>query len=135
VFQSTLPFRAVIFLAWALLPDHTLHQLGITYYPMKYWAIAFPIWLCVTFVFVITVYWSSNWISTEPLESYYTITDKHARTAAHHHFDDDDEEDGASAEGIPPLTDIPIHVVNRLLYHQTHGTVERKTVAFHGSME
>jgi hypothetical protein len=26
---------AVLYAAWALLPEHILHQLGITYYPSK----------------------------------------------------------------------------------------------------
>jgi len=66
-------------LVWSVVPDEVLHAIGITYYPQKYWAVAFPIWLVSCWIFAILIYFASNWIATEPLDSYYTITDKHAR--------------------------------------------------------
>ena len=107
----------VIFLLWALLPDQVLHGLGITYYPMKYWAVAFPVWLGTCYIFGTFIYWSINWIVTEPLDSYYTITDKHAR-ASEVMSNDDDDDDEIQKEAIPPIGDIPIQVVNRLLYQE-----------------
>ena len=34
-----------VFLLWAYLPEHVLHDLGVTYYPSKYWAVAVR-WRC-----------------------------------------------------------------------------------------
>jgi phosphatidylinositol glycan class P protein len=37
---STIVFTTYIL--WAVLPEHVLHSYGISYYPDKNWAIAFP---------------------------------------------------------------------------------------------
>jgi hypothetical protein len=46
----------VLYLLWALTPDHILVAHAIDYYPSKYWAVALPTWFCVTIVFVYGVY-------------------------------------------------------------------------------
>jgi len=143
----------VIFLVWSVVPDEALHAIGITYYPQKYWAVAVPIWLVSCWIFATLLYFSTNWISTEPLDSYYTVTDKHAReydsinegflsslvrVCAHllgsgsflscflslSHKDED-----LKGEGIPPLTDIPIDVLNRILYQTPTDTKDNVSIS------
>jgi len=98
------------YLIWAYIPTSVLNQLGLTYYPNKYWAIAIPTYFGVTWVMGIIVYLAINLITTEPLDSFYTITDEYARET--------EEEDRFYKEkkGIPPIADIPVTVVNKLLY-------------------
>jgi phosphatidylinositol N-acetylglucosaminyltransferase subunit P len=86
---------AVCFIIWSYVPEHMLHQLGITYYPDKYvpnlatgrvprrtktrvcfrryWALAIPSYLCVAFFFTGIIYCSLNLLSTAPLDSFDTI--------------------------------------------------------------
>jgi len=96
---------------WAVLPDSILHSLGVTYYPNRYWAIAIPVLLMVTLVFSFIIYFALNLMSTESIDSIYTITDNDALPPAK--ADEELQEDNAS---IPPISDIPITVVNELLY-------------------
>jgi phosphatidylinositol glycan class P protein len=62
------------FLLWAYLPESVLHQLGVTYYPDKYWAIAIPTYLFMSYLVAVIIYLSVNLITTEPLDSFNTIT-------------------------------------------------------------
>eukprot|EP01104_Vermistella_antarctica_P010249 TRINITY_DN2714_c0_g1_i1.p1 TRINITY_DN2714_c0_g1~~TRINITY_DN2714_c0_g1_i1.p1 ORF type:complete len:174 (+),score=27.21 TRINITY_DN2714_c0_g1_i1:267-788(+) len=107
-------FAFAIFIFWAYLPERFLFSIGVTYFPDKYWALAGPTFLCFTIIFVVVMYICVNLINTEPLESYSTIVDVHSRTS---------EMDEAlncvqNEESIPPIADIPIHQVNKLLYQQ-----------------
>ena len=45
-----------MFLAWAFVPEDTLHAYGITYYPSKHWATALPVWFCLAVVFAYIMY-------------------------------------------------------------------------------
>ena len=47
---------AVLYLAWAYVPESVLHSWGITYYPSKQWATSLPAWFCVSIVFGFWVY-------------------------------------------------------------------------------
>ncbi|KAF2457146.1 PIG-P, partial [Lineolata rhizophorae] len=41
-----------MYLLWAYLPSPFLLQLGITYYPNRWWALAVPAWLVVLVVYI-----------------------------------------------------------------------------------
>mmetsp|Transcript_1403 Transcript_1403/g.1908 ORF Transcript_1403/g.1908 Transcript_1403/m.1908 type:complete len:163 (+) Transcript_1403:149-637(+) len=103
----------VIYLIWAYVPEPTLHQLGITYYPSKYWAIAAPIYVCVAAFFVGFFYIAFNLIQTAPLDSFDTVLDKHSRI-------DEKNPEGCIGkdpkEGMPEFGDLNIAVVNHMLY-------------------
>merc|ERR1712137_288925 len=96
-----------IYLIWAYVPDHFLHQMGISYYPDKWWAIAFPTQMCVSVLSLMwIIYLSINLMNTPPLHSrqYYTP-----------------DEEGKEAHtslpgGIDPISDLPLTTVNRFLY-------------------
>jgi len=100
-----------LYLLWAFLPDTVLVQLGVTYYPDHYWAIAVPTYICFCGCFVIVTYISINFIITEPLDSFSLITDSHSvivEDSIVRNFEADDK--------LPALGDIPITVINKLLY-------------------
>src|SRR5688572_20746245 len=62
------------FLLWAFLPEHILESVGVTYFPSKWWAIAIPAYLTVVLVFIVVIYAAFNLYSTNPLDSFSTIT-------------------------------------------------------------
>lgn len=49
---SSLAF--IVYLLWSYLPSPFLHQLGIYYYPNRWWSLAIPAWLvmCVLYIYV-----------------------------------------------------------------------------------
>lgn len=98
-------FGFAIWLIWAYLPDSLLHQIGISYYPSRYWVAAFPSWFGIAFMMIAILYWGFNLIISAPLDSYDTITDDYANE-----WIPDDKVDC-----IPPITDIPLSIVNKLL--------------------
>lgn len=54
-----------LYLAWAILPDHILAQMGLEFLPQKYWAVALPIYLSVVFVcFILVIYPSLGLLQT-----------------------------------------------------------------------
>ncbi|KAI9599507.1 PIG-P-domain-containing protein [Syncephalis fuscata] len=102
---------AVLFSLWAYLPDQVLINVGIAYFPSKHWAIAFPAWTMMLFLFIYPVFMSINLMRTPSLDAYNTITDEFAtirslgeRTAT------------AVVDDTIELHDLPISVVNACLY-------------------
>ena len=87
----------LFYLVWAVLPDPVLEQLGLDFFPQKYWAVAGPLFLSVLFfIFVVLVYPLLGLVAAGP----DTIEDKHSV------YEDGLRSD--SVEGcIPPLFDIP----------------------------
>jgi len=59
-----------LFLIWALTPQTFLDSHGLDdFFPSKYWALAFPVWLIISTVFIWLIYAAIN-----------------ARIASHHDF-------------------------------------------------
>jgi len=100
-----------MYLIWALVPDCTLNALGITYYPSKYWALALPAFSIVCTAFVVCIYNALNFLATPSLTSSDLIEDDHSRESY-----DEDNDDGYT---IPAVSDIPIGVVNQVLYRRS----------------
>ncbi|CAO3644630.1 unnamed protein product [Cunninghamella blakesleeana] len=63
-----------IYIIWAYVPDQVLHELGITYYPNRYWALAIPIWLMTLVWFIFFSYMIINLMNTPPFDSFDCIT-------------------------------------------------------------
>lgn len=96
-----------LYLVWAVVPEQFLHEkLGLTYWPLKYWAIAIPIWaLTAVAVFVFIIYPAINMLMTPNIDDIKTITDQYSLVQSEH-----------VPGGIPPVSDIPITDVCRKLY-------------------
>ena len=103
----------VLYLLWAYLPVEVLHSLGVTYYPSRYWAVALPAYICVCVVFVFTTYIGYCLANNPPLDSFNTLTDQYA-------LDKPKDWVGVAADDsrLPPVFDIPIAEVNRLMYQR-----------------
>lgn len=44
------------YVAWAIIPDSVLISFGISYFPNKYWAVAFPLYFIMLGLFTVTGY-------------------------------------------------------------------------------
>ncbi|KAJ2957508.1 hypothetical protein NQZ79_g6790 [Umbelopsis isabellina] len=103
-----------IYLIWAYVPDEILHSLGITYYPSRYWALAVPVWIMTLVWFIFISFMSINLMNTAPFDSFTCITDEHANILTSSPNQKEHPEDY-----IPELHDIPISIVNAMLYQYT----------------
>lgn len=72
----------LMYLLWAYLPSPFLHQLGIYYYPNRWWALAIPAWLVVLLVYIYVALASFNTGHlTLPMTSSENIVDEAAQIA------------------------------------------------------
>jgi hypothetical protein len=111
--------------------------MGVTYYPHKDWALSLPAFLCVSYALSSIVYVALNLMSTPPLHSYETITDRWARRPQTCLDSEDglgprqrcarqESEEGAGASlgapgrseppSVPYFADLDIGVVNQYMY-------------------
>ncbi|CAL8285053.1 unnamed protein product [Merluccius merluccius] len=103
----TSQFGFGVFCLWAYVPAEGLHQLGLTYWPQKYWVLAVPVYLLVGLAVCFLVLFGVNMMSTAPLDSLDNVTDSFARRQP--------RLDGPEG-GIPRLEDVPIDEVNRKFF-------------------
>jgi phosphatidylinositol N-acetylglucosaminyltransferase subunit P len=72
----------LMYILWAYLPSPFLHQLGIYYYPNRWWALALPAWLVVGVVYIFVALASYNTgILTLPMPSIENLVDKASQVA------------------------------------------------------
>ncbi|OJD38931.1 pig-p domain-containing protein [Diplodia corticola] len=75
-------FAFLMYLLWAYLPRPFLHQLGIYYYPNRWWALAVPAWLVALVVYIYVALASYNLgYLTLPMGSTENIVDDAAQIA------------------------------------------------------
>ncbi|KAL1410624.1 hypothetical protein Q8F55_004641 [Vanrija albida] len=104
-----------VYLVWAFAPPRWLDAVGWTWYPAREWAVVVPCWLMVV---VLLAYWSYAGLTvflTPPFSSRSLITDKYANIPP----DDRPERyyyKFASPTAVPEAVDLPIDLVNRVLY-------------------
>jgi phosphatidylinositol glycan class P protein len=71
-----------MYLLWAYLPSPFLHQLGIHYYPNRWWALAAPAWIVVLLIYIYVALASYNTGHlTLPMSSIENIVDDAAQIA------------------------------------------------------
>ncbi|KAL8277342.1 hypothetical protein RQP46_010295 [Phenoliferia psychrophenolica] len=114
----------VAFLVWGLCPDETLDWIGIEWYPSREWALLFPAWTIMLAAFVYFSYIALNIFITPPLDSVHTLTDTQAYIIP---LPSSSTADNAPhpllthsvllpADAVPTLHDLPIGLVNRVVY-------------------
>lgn len=64
-----------LFCVWAFLPDATLSSWGLTYYPSKYYAVAFPSYLLMFSLFVMFLYVGVNMMCSPDPSDMITVGD------------------------------------------------------------
>ncbi|KAG5488901.1 hypothetical protein JIQ42_00519 [Leishmania sp. Namibia] len=105
-------FSSLIYVLWAVLPDDVLHQMHLTYYPDRYWAVAVPAILVMFLFHYFTTSWLLVLVTTPPLTDGRCITDVDSKP-------DKEIEVGAladSSSSVPPWVDIPVSVASHLLF-------------------
>lgn len=79
---SALLTTLVMYLLWSYLPSPFLHQLGIHYYPNRWWSLAIPSFLVMTIVYIYGALASYNTgYLTLPMSSIENIVDEAAHVA------------------------------------------------------
>ncbi|KAE8354585.1 PIG-P-domain-containing protein [Aspergillus coremiiformis] len=77
---SSLAF--LIYILWSYLPSPFLHQLGIYYYPNRWWSLAMPAWLVMSIIYIYVALASYNTgYMTLPMKSVENIVDEVANIA------------------------------------------------------
>ena len=71
----------VVFLLWAFSPRYILHQIGITYYPSRYYAIALPAYIIILIFVVNIAYIGINLMMTLEPDDMFTIKDSQTRVS------------------------------------------------------
>lgn len=77
---SSLAF--IVYILWAFLPSTFLHQLGIDYYPNRWWALAIPAWtfMLVVYIYIALASFNVGYL-TLPLQSVECLVDEAANIA------------------------------------------------------
>ncbi|KAI4121859.1 MAG: hypothetical protein LQ338_006128 [Usnochroma carphineum] len=125
--MSSLSFA--VYLLWSYLPSPFLHQLGIDYYPNRWWSLAVPSFLVMTLVYIYVALAAYNTeYLTLPVDSIENIVDEAANIAAIDHrrgvkattldLSTASSQDWAALwnEGTDAVMDIPIGGVCQVLY-------------------
>ena len=68
-----------MFILWAYLPERALQELGVTYYPNKYWAVALPCHALVSVFAIFVFHWFYHAMRVPPLESFSNLVDEYTQ--------------------------------------------------------
>ena len=71
----------VVFVLWAFSPRSFFHEIGITYYPSRYYAIALPAYIIVVLFIIIMSYIGINLMMTLEPDDMFTIKDSQTRSS------------------------------------------------------
>eukprot|EP01138_Halocafeteria_seosinensis_P012913 gb/GECG01013191.1/.p1 GENE.gb/GECG01013191.1/~~gb/GECG01013191.1/.p1 ORF type:complete len:147 (+),score=14.58 gb/GECG01013191.1/:1-441(+) len=108
------------FLVWAFLPEEELHKLGVTYYPAKYWAIGVPAYVTMVIALTLVSYIALTWLKTPTWTEEASWTDPHACP-----LPSSQEASFCSSTGTPEISDLPLTVVNQLMFEEDSDEEDR----------
>ncbi|TFK38044.1 PIG-P-domain-containing protein [Crucibulum laeve] len=117
-----------LYVLWALLPDEYIEWTGVTWYPNREWAILIPSWTIVVILLTYFVYWALAIAATPSFNDMSVLTDSRINLPnppadpgfRNRYFD------SARPDAIPELYDIPIGMVNRVLYRNSTSDRRRE---------
>ncbi|VEU20145.1 DEKNAAC100992 [Brettanomyces naardenensis] len=113
----------IVWLGWSLLPDKILHDVGIHYYPSRWWALAIPSYILIAMIYTYVALALYNIeVETVPLNDLRTLVDDSGVIVTQVH-----EGQARQAHEAVPLDyyvhhptsgiwDLPIGKVNEVLY-------------------
>jgi phosphatidylinositol N-acetylglucosaminyltransferase subunit P len=72
----------IVYILWSFLPSPVLHQLGIYYYPNRWWALAMPAWtvMLVCYIYIALASYNTGYL-TLPMKSVECLVDEAANVA------------------------------------------------------
>ncbi|CAL1699703.1 unnamed protein product [Somion occarium] len=105
-----------LFLLWALLPDEYILWLGVTWYPNREWALLLPSYSIVLVLLTYFSYFALALAATPAFSDMSTITDSKALLPDGNGATVNPYLAHAEPNAIPELYDIPIGLVNRVIY-------------------
>ncbi|THH00484.1 hypothetical protein EW026_g2072 [Hermanssonia centrifuga] len=112
----------IFFLLWAILPDEYINSIGVSWYPSREWAVLLPAYSVVVVLLTYFTYFSLALAGTPRFSDISTITDSKA------YLPDADAPNPyrahARSDAIPAMYDIPIGMVNRVVYG---GSARKRT--------
>ncbi|KAI0266513.1 PIG-P-domain-containing protein [Gloeopeniophorella convolvens] len=100
----------VLYCLWAILPDDWIVWLGVTWYPNREWALLVPSWTVVVVLLTYFTYFAMA-IRATP-----AFSESRAYTGGFNASDRSPYLIHAQPDAIPEAYDIPIGMVNRVLY-------------------
>ena len=71
----------VVFLIWAFSPRSIFHEMGITYYPSRYYALALPAYMIMLVLVIVMSYIGINMMMTLEADDMRTIRDSQSRSS------------------------------------------------------
>ncbi|KAG2154181.1 PIG-P-domain-containing protein [Suillus bovinus] len=101
----------VFYVLWALLPDEYIVWLGVKWYPSREWALLLPAYSIVVVLLTYFVYFGIAIARTPAFSDPSTFIDTKAHLPAL-----DIHVNHADPNAIPELYDVPIGIVNRVVY-------------------
>ncbi len=103
------------YLVFAWLPTDVLQYYGITYYPDRYWALAIPAYIPFTYGIIgIVMNWLWIYYKATPLDEFGIIEDEYTNFAI---AKKGTPKSVNRKPVIPPIKDIPITKINKVMYH------------------
>ena len=112
----------IVYLIWAFVPDQYLQDLGITYIPDKYWAVAIPTYVPFFILCGILFYIGLNITAVPQLNDPRTIgSDPYSYRAG-----EEDTQLDPGRDALPPVRDIPIEEVNTHMFQLEDVYTKRK---------
>ncbi|KLO19391.1 PIG-P-domain-containing protein [Schizopora paradoxa] len=118
----------ILYVLWALLPDSWILAIGIDWYPNREWANLLPAYSAIMVILTYFTYWALALYLTPSFESLSTITDARAHVAEAPVSSTSEKFSNpylaaALPDAIPHMYDLPIGLVNRILYDVGSPTV------------
>ncbi|KAH7907946.1 PIG-P-domain-containing protein [Hygrophoropsis aurantiaca] len=110
--STTLVF--ILFLLWALLPDDIIVWIGVKWYPSREWALLLPAYSVVLVLLTYCVYFSLAIARTPAFSEISAFIDSRAHLPAPNAPNPYLKH--ADPNAIPELYDIPIGIINRVIY-------------------
>ncbi|GAB4832809.1 hypothetical protein Ancab_006826 [Ancistrocladus abbreviatus] len=103
----------VIYFIWAYVPESWLHSVGISYFPSRYWALAFPTYFMATVVLMLGFYIGLNFLATPPPTSMTVMFDDYSREPQNFM-----PSTGEGDQPIEPICDIGINTINDIMFKE-----------------
>ncbi|ETW77846.1 hypothetical protein HETIRDRAFT_247210, partial [Heterobasidion irregulare TC 32-1] len=117
---STTYVLFALYVLWALLPDAWIRRAGVAWYPNREWALLVPAWTTVVVLLTYTTHLALALRNTPAFSDLRTLTGTSPPLPSIHPRRDGPSpyHPHAHPDAIPAAFDIPIGLVNRVLYHR-----------------